>query len=78
MSPAIIVDDTPATLPEAVAEITRRRDTHAEWVRLNTVLSGDVMIPSGGMSANAVRTSIDMARAYDNALRLLRACGAAP
>lgn len=75
---AIIVNETPATLAEAVAEITRRCNNHMEWVGLQTETVNGTMRPKPGVSANAIRTSIDMARAYSNVLRLLRSCGAAP
>lgn len=75
---AIIVNDNPKTLDEAVAEIGRRMANHAEWVDLNTETVGGIVKPHPGVSANAVRTSVDMSRAYANVLRLLRACGAAP
>jgi hypothetical protein len=75
---AIIVNDNPKTVGEAVDEIARRRDNHREWVTLNSEEHGDTIRPAKGVSANALRTSLDMARAYDNALTLLRACGAAP
>lgn len=78
MSPAIVVNDNPKTLPDAIAEITRRMENHAEWVGLNTETVSGNLIPHPNVSANQVRTSIDMARAYANVLRLLRSCGAAP
>lgn len=75
---AIIVNDNPKTVAEAVAEIHRRCNNHMEWVGLNTHTVNGTMRPNPGVSAAALNTSIDMARAYANVLRLLRACGAAP
>lgn len=75
---AIIVNETPRTLDEAIAEIVRRMENHSEWVGLNAETVSGKLVPHPGVSANAVRTSVDMARAYANVLRLLRACGAAP
>jgi hypothetical protein len=73
---AIIVNDTPATLAEAISEIERRRDNHREWCELNSEFIGDLRRMKGGKSAHDWKMHDDMARAYDNALRLVR-CGVA-
>lgn len=75
---AIIVNENPKTVAEAVAEIHRRCNNHMEWVGLVTETVNGTMRPKPGVSAAAVRTSIDMARAYANVLRLMQSCGAAP
>jgi hypothetical protein len=69
---AIIVNENPATLAEALAEIERRRDNHREWCELSSVFVGDLLRMKAGYSAQEWKTHDDMARAYDNALRLLK------
>jgi hypothetical protein len=75
---AIIVNDNPKTLADAVAEIKRRRDNHREWCRLVTDDKSGKFALREGATLSVFNERQSMARAYDNALRFLRSCGAAP
>jgi hypothetical protein len=71
MSDDLIVNDCPTTLEDAELEIIRRRDSHLRRCGCTLSALGALIGRSGRPHTGLEQSSHDMARAYDNALRLL-------